>query len=157
VIADLSANYVERKVLEAGFVLERPRSDYGIDGQLYTFDGNSFQENGYSSFQFKATDNPANYKVAGGFSYPVKVGHLKHWLADAYPVYLVLYLALEDRAYWTSIREYFKSSGTSPSSLKGKTHAVFIPESQKITRRTPVRWQQEKNVLVKKYAEEVGL
>jgi hypothetical protein len=38
VIADLGVNFVERKILLAGFVAEREHFDYGIDLVVKTFD-----------------------------------------------------------------------------------------------------------------------
>ena len=46
VIADLSANYVERYVLRCGFTVERTVHDYGIDLILSTYSASGEIENG---------------------------------------------------------------------------------------------------------------
>lgn len=56
VLADLSANYVEKQALRCSFTAERLRLDYGIDLLVQTFNRRGEVENGWIPFQLKATD-----------------------------------------------------------------------------------------------------
>ena len=57
VIAELSANHVERYALLCGYSVERVEHDYGIDLILFTYDDNGEIENGQIFIQLKATDS----------------------------------------------------------------------------------------------------
>lgn len=55
VIADLSYNFLERKVLQRGHWLDAPRNDYGIDAAMFHHNERGEVENGEVRFQLKAT------------------------------------------------------------------------------------------------------
>ena len=57
IIADLSANHVERHALLCGYSVERMAHDYGVDLLLYTFNADGEIENDTVKIQLKATDN----------------------------------------------------------------------------------------------------
>lgn len=57
IIADLSANHVERHVLLCGYSVERVVHDYGIDFLLYTYGAAGDIEAETIKIQLKATDN----------------------------------------------------------------------------------------------------
>lgn len=46
IIADLSANHVERYILRCGFSVERVQHDYGIDLVLFTYNSDGEIEPG---------------------------------------------------------------------------------------------------------------
>jgi hypothetical protein len=48
------------------------------------------------------------------------------WIADAYPVILVVYDAGDDCAYWLSIHDYFADEQAF-SKVHGKTTSVVVP------------------------------
>ena len=56
VLADLSANHVEKIALNCGFAVERLSKDYGLDLAIFTFDKRGFCESGVLWMQLKATD-----------------------------------------------------------------------------------------------------
>ena len=56
VIADLSANHVERFILEEGHTAQRLSSDYGYDLIMWTFDGHGHAEPGACYIQLKAME-----------------------------------------------------------------------------------------------------
>ena len=58
VLADLSTNYVERFIIQAGHAADRVQNDYGYDLILMTFTQSGDFENGSISLQLKATDSP---------------------------------------------------------------------------------------------------
>ena len=57
VLADLSANHVERHALLCGYSVERRVHDYGIDLTILTYDTDGNVENGQILVQLKATDH----------------------------------------------------------------------------------------------------
>ena len=65
VIADLSANFLERVVLEVGHVAERTVRDYGIDHKITFFDESGRIENGEVYVQLKASDAPRYLRRTG--------------------------------------------------------------------------------------------
>jgi hypothetical protein len=73
IIADLSANFVERSALLAGYSVERIQHDYGIDLLLFTYNEAGEIENASISLQLKATDtlpvlaNQAHFQRLQGF------------------------------------------------------------------------------------------
>ncbi len=56
VLADLSANYVEKQALLCSFAAQRVQPDYGIDLMVQTFNRHGEVETGWMLFQLKATD-----------------------------------------------------------------------------------------------------
>lgn len=72
IIADLSANYVERFVLLCGHTIEKFSSDYGYDLIIYTYTADSELENGNIYVQLKATDNIRFVHNGQAISFPLK-------------------------------------------------------------------------------------
>ena len=56
IIADLSVNHVEKRVLQCGWIVQRFNPDYGLDLMMTTFDQRGEIENGDVRLQIKATD-----------------------------------------------------------------------------------------------------
>jgi len=107
VIADLSANHVERHALLCGYSVERIFHDYGIDLLIATYDDSGQYENGEIRVQLKATDR---LKVVSGAEYvTIRVPRedLLHWLGELMPVILTVYDAQADVAYWVYVQNYF--------------------------------------------------
>jgi hypothetical protein len=108
VIADLSANHVEKQALLCGFSVERVRHDYGIDLILFTYDQHGEVESGKIFLQLKATDR-VQVVVKGKFlAYRLDRADLSSWLSEFQPVILVVYDAPADRAYWLYVQAYFE-------------------------------------------------
>jgi hypothetical protein len=59
VMADLSYNFLERKVLQRGHWLDAPRNDYGIDATMFHHNSRGEIENGEVRFQLKSTHKAA--------------------------------------------------------------------------------------------------
>jgi Domain of unknown function (DUF4365) len=109
VLADLSANHVEKQALLCGFSAERVRLDYGIDLIVQTFDRRGEVESSRILFQLKATDRiktAARLEVA---TCRVERADLAHWLEEPFPVVLALYDAKADVAYWCYVQQHFGS------------------------------------------------
>jgi hypothetical protein len=126
VIADLSANHVEKQALLYGFSVERVRHDYGVDLILFTYDQHGEVESGKIFLQLKATDRAQ--VVAGGkfLSHRLDRADLSSWLAEFQPVILVLYDAPADRAYWLYVQAYFERLSGFDLKRAGKTVTVRV-------------------------------
>ncbi|AJH02161.1 hypothetical protein LF65_05654 [Clostridium beijerinckii] len=110
VIEDLSRNYIERFVLIQGHTLEIITHDYGYDLNLYTYNKDTGEiENGYSSIQLKATDNLFILNDKKTVCFSIDRRDLELWYYELYPVFLVVYDAKEDRAFWIYIQAYFNN------------------------------------------------
>src|SRR3954452_2355902 len=91
VLADLSANFVEKQALLCGFTAERVRLDYGIDLVVQTFNRLGEVESSRILFQLKATDRIRTLASGDGITCRVELADLVHWLEEPFPVVLVLY------------------------------------------------------------------
>lgn len=127
-IADLSANHVERHVLLCGFSVERFVHDYGFDLALYTYDANGEFENGQVFIQLKATDSPRFLEKETVISFQVASSDLATWLNEPMPVILIVYDAGADRAYWVYIQAYFESRPNFQLAKDRNTVAVHLPK-----------------------------
>jgi hypothetical protein len=127
VIADLSANHVERHALLCGFAVQHVTHDYGIDLWISTFNHLGEVENGEIRVQLKATDH---LKVVSGgqfTTFQVEREDLHHWLLEPMPIILVMYDAPTEVAYWLYLQAYFKSQpGFDFNKIKTKV-TVRIP------------------------------
>lgn len=103
VLADLSANYVEKQALLCGFAAHRVQFDYGIDLIVQTFNDRGEVENGWIEVQLKATDRVKVVDRGRGLSCRLARADLRHWLGEAMPVIVVLYDGQADRAYWLDV------------------------------------------------------
>jgi len=106
VIADLSYNHVERLILLCGFVSERPVHDYGFDMLMLTYDGDGRFENGGVWIQLKATDHFQPHADGRTAPFVVEAADLSLWLFDPFPVILIRYDAVAERAYWLDIQDH---------------------------------------------------
>jgi len=92
VIADLSVNFVERQALLCGFSVERIVHDYGIDLVLSTYTKNGEPQPGEILLQVKATDHLRVVREGRFVSCRIERAHLRLWLAETFPVILVVYV-----------------------------------------------------------------
>ena len=91
VLADLSANYVEKQALLCSFAVDRVRLDYGIDLMVRTFNPRGEVENGWIPFQLKGTDRIKLVDGGRAVSCRIERADLRHWLNEWDPIILVLY------------------------------------------------------------------
>ncbi len=108
VIADLSANHVERYALLCGFSVERRVHDYGIDLTIATYDEQGNVEPGAVLVQLKATDHLRWVARRQMVACRIERADLRAWLQEPWPVILVLYDATTDTAFWLYIQEDFQ-------------------------------------------------
>lgn len=131
VIAEMSVNFLERKVLQRGHQLFRMgQVEYGIDAIMYHFGQEGGLENGHVQFQLKATDHLKFNRDREYLPVVVDEGHLDHWSKELHPFILVLFDARNMRGYWLYVQEYVRSTGIYP---KGDTVTLLVPVKNKLT------------------------
>lgn len=145
IIADLSANHVERFVLRRGFsVIRTDGSDYGIDRIVLTFDDTGAVESGELLFQLKATDRLPILSDGRTISIPVAIADLKYWLSQPWPVILVVYDAKNDRAYWLYVQRYANGKGIDADDVASETVQVRIPLANRVSDRAVRQFRELK-------------
>jgi hypothetical protein len=148
VLADLSANHVEKQALLCGFAVERVRLDYVIDLMVQTFNRRGEVENGWIPFQLKGTDRIR--LVAGGSAVSCRVerADLRHWLNERQPVVLALYDARADVAYWLFVRGYFAGLAGFDINRAPERVSVSIPRQNVLGRAAMRHLARQKNTLL---------
>jgi hypothetical protein len=143
VLADLSANHVERFALQSGFAVDPFRQDYGLDLAIFTFDEHGYLESGVIWIQLKATDHVKTKRDDDSVLVRLDRRDILAWTAEQYPVILVLYDAKLDRAYWLSIHAYFGNENAF-AKLHGKTITIPIPAANLINEQAMRDFAREK-------------
>ena len=147
VLADLSANHVEKQALLCGFAVERVRLDYGIDLMVQTFNRRGEVENGWIPFQLKATDRIKLLSGGDAVSCRIERADLRHWMNESQPVTVVLYDARADLAYWLFVKEYFEALPGFDLLRCGERVTVRIPRSNLLDRGAMKALARRKNEL----------
>jgi hypothetical protein len=145
VLSDLSINCVERQVLLSGSCVQRLHSDYGYDLVMSSFNTNGEIEPGILYFQVKATDDLPVLAEGKTISWVVSRRDLRLWLAETFPVILVVYDGKRDRAYWLDVQAYFGAKPTAELFLAGETINVHVPIANRLNRRSLTRMIDRKN------------
>ena len=103
------------QVLRCGFSANRVQHDYGYDLTMATY-------NNFIEFEPGAVLHPGQGDrtlrlFADGRAVPWEVtgDDLRLWLAETYPVILVVYDGQRDRAFWIHIQAYFADRTPSSS------------------------------------------
>jgi Domain of unknown function (DUF4365) len=125
VIADLGVHHVEGPVLRCGFTVERIIHDYGLDLYVTTYNPDGEAESDWILVQVKATDHLKRTADGVNVIFRIERIDLNRWLAETYPVILVVYDARADVAYWLYVQAHFAAE-------RGQTGT-----SQKVTARIP--------------------
>lgn len=133
VIADLSANHVERYALLCGFASEQVRHDYGIDLELFTFNKKGEIEEGKILVQLKATDCLNIRPNRASFGIRIERRDLVLWLAQPMPVILIVYDARKDRAYWLYVQSHFRKLKDFDLFRAGANVSVQVPVQNMVT------------------------
>jgi hypothetical protein len=127
VIADLSVNHVERFILRCGWVARRMNPDYGIDLYMETYDEQGGIQNEGVWFQLKATDKLV--VVAKKRAVPVRMEwrDLLFWLNERMPGILVIYDAMQDRAWWIYLQETLRTIQRKSRRRLADTVTLHVP------------------------------
>jgi hypothetical protein len=138
IIADLSVHHIEGHVLRCGWVVERVAHDYGIDLELHTFDRSGQVQAGEILLQLKATDRLRVRPGATTVPFRVERSDLIRWLAEPFPVILIVYDARKDIASWLYVQSYFRRLKGFSLFTAGETVTIQLPVANIVTR-TAVR------------------
>ena len=151
VLADLSANYVEKQALLCGFTAERVRLDYGTDLIVQTFNRRGEVEGGRILFQLKAANRVK--PLAGTNAMPCRIdtADLALWLQEPAPVVLVLYDARTDGGYWLYLQQHFAGQTDFDLERAGLSVTVAIPRSNLLNRLAMRRLARAKNAAARQF------
>jgi len=142
VIADLSMNFVERFIFEAGHSVMRVPADYGYDLLTQTFDEQGYAEEGFISLQLKATDSIGRFERAESFSFPLEMRHCNLWRRERLPVYFILYDAPGRRAYWVHVQAYLAAHA--PQRAEAQSFTVNLSKKNVLGKGTIEKMRQAK-------------
>lgn len=140
VIADLSYNFLERKVLQRGHWLDAPNNDYGVDAIMFHHNEQGEIENGEVRFQMKASEH-LRLSDSGFVSRRIELKDLRYWYFEPYPFVLMLYEAARNTGYWIHIQDYVDQNPQIMDSGK-ETTMIRIPLKNKLTVTTIDRLRQ---------------
>jgi hypothetical protein len=127
IIASLSTNHVERMIYERGWAAQRVENDYGFDLIMQTFTAQGYVEAGFVLLQLKAKDKIVFVDNDQFVSFTISVSDYRTWTEEAYPVFLVVYDAINKVAYWLYIQKYFEDDPSREPGDKATTVTVRIP------------------------------
>lgn len=130
VIAAQSESFVEWFIVQCGYTCGTVRNDYGYDLAMVTFDDDGYAERGLVFFQLKATDLPL--RTARGIAFDLDVRDYNLWIGEPMPVFLVVYDASTEQAYWLYLQQYFGSDRARRPAAGAKTIRVHLPESNRV-------------------------
>lgn len=137
VIADQSVNHVERFIIDEGHTAQRLEKDYGYDLILFTFDEQGYAEPGLVSLQLKAAETLQ--AVGSGLVFDLDIRDYNLWMAEKFPVMLILFDASRRRAYWLHIQQFFQGEAARKPKAGAKTVRVEVPARQVVNRRAVAR------------------
>jgi Domain of unknown function (DUF4365) len=133
IIEGLGLNHIERQILLAGNVLRRfSDNDYGYDGMIETFNELGEKQNRVFMVQLKSTDNIELSLEKGGFIIDLSKRDLELWLESLYPVWLVLYDAQKEVAYFTDLQTYFNENRILLQNVR-KFVRIYLPQQSVLT------------------------
>jgi hypothetical protein len=129
ILANLSVNHVERFAFLCGHSVERFFSDYGLDLIVLTYDRDGNAEQNHFYIQVKATEEIRPLSSTGEIPLRVKKTDLVRWLREAMPVFIILYEAKTERAYWSYVQAYFQRIQKFDLSQIGTTYTMHLKKT----------------------------
>lgn len=126
-------NIIERIVLDMGFVWNPTHLEAGIDGIIEIRDSQTQDATNFViQVQSKATTLPFTAETENSFEYNCDERDLDYWLKGNCPVLLVCSNVVDNKAYWISIKDYFKDQARRKSKkiLFNKQKNILTKESR---------------------------
>lgn len=122
ILGQLGVNFVERILLNMGFVLHTTNSlEAGIDGFIELRDrATGAASNFFIAVQIKATQQDFLKETPSTFEWVCTQRDLDYWLQGNAPIVLIIVRPHTEEAYWVPIKEYFRDL-----SNKAKRRIVF--------------------------------
>jgi uncharacterized protein DUF4365 len=130
VLAELSANHVEKQALLCGYSVERVVHDYGLDLVLYTYDAGGEIENGAIYLQLKATDALNMLSDDQTISFSLDRADLEYWLPEPMPVILIVYDGQSGVAHWLYLQAHFEGQSGFDLASIGNTITVHLDRTR---------------------------
>ena len=143
IIEEMSANFLERKVLQRGHMLVRaPQREYGWDATMFHFSPQNGEiENGEVRFQLKATDRIDSSKKYASCRVQTKDLHYWYWEDQQMPFIVLLYDAESECGYWVRVRQHVDDIKLEINPDQ-ETIDLRIPWSNRLTVKTIDRFRQ---------------
>lgn len=145
IIADLSANHVERHIFSCGFAAELRWYDYGIDMTLYFYSPNGEPQNEQVFLQLKATDHLKLSHDGKKIVFRLDCRDLDYWLHAPSPVILVVYDAKAEKAYWLYVQAHFEADTSLKAWKTQRTITVKLPMENVVDKSAVLRFQRYNN------------
>jgi hypothetical protein len=132
VIADISLAHVQFFVANAGFTSEATTKDYGYDLSVNTFDKEGLIEPLAILIQLKGSEVLNLHPDGVSYWFPLDIRDYNLWMQEANPVFLLLYQATSNRAYWLYFQQYMKSPASHKPKKGARTFRVKIPKINRV-------------------------
>ncbi len=145
VIASMSLHHVAYTIAKCGYTLEATQSDYGYDALLFTYSDSGEVENGNIFVQLKATDHISKYRKRKSFSFSVGKKDVDLWQDEPFPVYLILFDASAEAAYWLYFQKYLQINGVRASGIKGNSISIEMDAAQIVDENSVHGWRADKS------------
>lgn len=146
IIHELGLNYIERLILLNGHSMRRFNSfEFGYDAAISTFNRDGELENGTIFFQLKATERLRVLKN-GKISLTVKMHHFYLWFYEPAPVYMIVYDAPSNRAFWLDLKKYY--AGIAPEKMQRNYKVLHISPDNILSPETIEEFRAYKNDLI---------
>ena len=101
----------------------------------------------------KASDAP-NY-TPKGIAFDVDARDYNLWIGEPMPVFLVVYDAGREQAYWLYVQEYFGDDRARRPARGAKSVRVYIPEANRVGLELVLYARDRKNDVVKQFARRI--
>jgi hypothetical protein len=147
IIEDISYNYVEKFIVELGYIAQAEDSDYGYDLfiRFFDYDNQGYGEalNGFVWVQLKATTAPNYARHNNTLSFNIEITHVNLWRKNSEPVLLVVYDVEKSQAYWVDMKSIINDLDTL-NAIKPhqKTITIHLPVNQKVNREAIRMWRR---------------
>jgi hypothetical protein len=145
IIEDLGFNHVERQVLLAGYTVQKIIQDYGYDGFIQTYFENGEIEADPIIFQLKSTDHIKKSTDGVSILIDLNVRDLEYWLSGQFVMILILYDAMNHKAYYVELKEYFKKNRTILSKVR-KFVRINISLEHQVDAQSIINLRKLKNI-----------
>jgi hypothetical protein len=152
IIASQSLNHVEKFVYDKGYSAERVESDYGYDLIVSTYDDDGYVEPGFILLQLKATDIIRKIENDTYVSFTISIKDYRLWMAEGYPVFLIVYDAINRKAYWLYFQKHFKDDKNREPKARATTVTVRIPVANELSEATIDYMRARKTAFMARFA-----
>ena len=146
----MSFHHLGYLVAQSGFTFEGVRADYGYDGPIITFDRSGQIENSYMFVQLKATDKIRFSSDQKRVLFRFLKKDIRLWQDEVLPVYLVVFDAKRDKAYWIYFQKYLELKGIAASNIMTQTMTVEFDVNQIVNMRAVAGWRRDKAAVLAK-------